>query len=69
MAASIVKVIEISSSSSKGIEDAFQYGIKKIAKMVKGIKGAWVNDIKVVTADDGKISEWRVNLKISFQVE
>ena len=69
MAASIVKVIEITSSSSKGIEDAVQSGIKKVAKTVKGIKGAWVNDIKVVTADDGKISEWRVNLKISFQVE
>ena len=69
MAASIVKVIEITSSSPKGIEDAVQSGIKKVAKTVKGIKGAWVNDIKVVTADDGKISEWRVNLKISFQVE
>ena len=69
MAASIVKVIEITSSSPKGIEDAVQSGLKKVAKTVKGIKGAWVNDIKVVTADDGKISEWRVNLKISFQVE
>ncbi|MBK6727733.1 MAG: dodecin domain-containing protein [Xanthomonadales bacterium] len=69
MAASIVKVIEITSSSPKGIEDAVQSGLKKVAKTVKGIKGAWVNDIKVVTADDGKVSEWRVNLKISFQVE
>ncbi|MBI2397629.1 MAG: dodecin domain-containing protein [Xanthomonadales bacterium] len=69
MAASIVKVIEITSSSAKGIEDAVQSGLKKVSKTVKGIKGAWVNDIKVVTSDDGKVAEWRVNLRISFQVE
>ena len=69
MAANIVKVIEVTASSSKGIEDAVQSGLKKVAKTVKGIKGAWVNDIKVVTGDDGKVVEWRVNLRISFLVE
>ena len=69
MAASIVKVIEITASSAKGIDDAVQSGLKKVAKTVKGIKGAWVNDIKVVTSDDGKAVEWRVNLKVSFVVD
>jgi flavin-binding protein dodecin len=69
MAASIVKVIEITASSAKGIDDAVQSGLKKVAKTVKGIKGAWVNDIKVVTSDDGKVVEWRVNLKVSFVVD
>lgn len=68
MATNIAKVIEVTASSSKGIEDAVQSGLKKVAKTVKGIKGAWVNDIKVVTSDDGKVVEWRVNLKISFVV-
>ncbi len=69
MAASIVKVIEITASSGKGIDDAVQSGLKKVAKTVKGIKGAWVNDIKVVTSDDGKVVEWRVNMKVSFVVD
>jgi dodecin len=69
MANNIAKVIEVNCASSKGIEDAVQSGLKKIAKTVKGIQGAWVNEIKVVTAPDGKVTEWRVNLKVSFIVQ
>jgi hypothetical protein len=65
----VTKVIEVSSSSSKSIEDAVQLGLKKVSKSVKGIKGAWVNETKVVTTDDGTISEWRVNMRVSFVVE
>jgi flavin-binding protein dodecin len=68
MTGSVSKVIEISSASNKGIEDAVQHGLKKAAKSVKHIKGAWVNEIKVITDDDGKISEWRVNMRVSFIV-
>lgn len=64
----VVKVIEINSASKKGFEDAVQGGLKKVSKSVKHIKGAWVNDIKVVTDDDGTIHEWRVDLKVSFLV-
>jgi flavin-binding protein dodecin len=66
---SIAKVIELSSSSPKGIEDAVQSGLKKVSQTVKNIKGAWVNDIKVSTGDDGKITEWRVNMRINFIVD
>lgn len=66
--ATVTKVIEVSSSSKKGIEDAVQGGLKKVAKTVKGIKGAWVNDIKVITNDDGSVAEWRVNMRVSFVV-
>ena len=66
---SIAKVIELNSSSSKSIEDAVQSGISKCSETVKGIKGAWVNEIKVVTDDAGKVTEWRVNLRVSFVVE
>ena len=69
MTATVAKVIEVSSSSSKGIEDAVQSGLKKVSKSVKNIRGAWVNDIKVVTGPDGKISEWRVNMRVNFIVE
>lgn len=69
MAASIVKVIEITASSGKGIDDAVQSGLKKVAKTVKGIKGAWVNDIKVMTDDAGKVTEWRVNMRVNFVLD
>ena len=52
---SVAKVIELSSSSSKSIEDAVQSGLRKCAESVKNIKGAWVSDIKVVTDGAGEI--------------
>ncbi|EIL90116.1 MULTISPECIES: dodecin family protein [Rhodanobacter] len=66
---SVAKVIEINASSAKGVEDAVQHGLKKAAESVKNIKGAWINEIKVVTADDGTVTEWRVNMKINFVVD
>ncbi len=69
MATEIAKVIELFSSSTKGIEDAVEKGLKKAAQTIKGIKGAWVNEIKVVTGADGKISEWRVSMKVTFIVD
>ncbi|MGA8277790.1 MAG: dodecin family protein [Rhodanobacteraceae bacterium] len=66
---SVTKVIELNSSSSKGIEDAVQKGLHKLSKTVKNIKSAWVNEIKVATGDDGTVSEWRVNMRINFIVE
>jgi hypothetical protein len=65
---SVAKIIEINSSSASGLQDAVESGLKKTAETVKNIKGAWVNEIKVVTSDDGSITEWRVNLRVSFIV-
>jgi flavin-binding protein dodecin len=65
----VAKIIELSSSSPKSVEDAVQSGLRKVAETVKNIQGAWVNDIKVTTGKDGTIQEWRVNLRITFVVE
>ena len=62
---SIAKVIEISSSSSESFQDAVEKGIAKAHETVKGITGAWVNEQKVMV-QDGKVTEWRVNMKVSF---
>lgn len=65
----VAKVIELNASSNTSMEDAVKHGLKKCAESVKNIKGAWVNEIKVVTAEDGTVQEWRVNLKVSFVVD
>ncbi|WP_222565083.1 dodecin family protein [Novilysobacter antarcticus] len=66
---SVAKVIELNAASDKSMEDAVQRGLKKAAESVKNIKGAWVNEIKVVTDDAGNINEWRVNMKVNFIVQ
>ena len=62
---SIAKIIEISSSSKKSFDDAVTSGIAKASKTIENIEDAWVNEQKVVVKD-GKVVEYRVNLKITF---
>jgi flavin-binding protein dodecin len=68
-AMSIAKIIEVNAASKTSMEDAVKNGLKKTSETVKGIKGAWVNEIKVVTDDNGNVTEWRVNLRITFVVQ
>ncbi|KGI78611.1 dodecin family protein [Oleiagrimonas soli] len=65
----VAKVIELSASSPKGIEDAVQQGLSKASESIKGIQGAWVNDIKCVTDAKGSVQEWRVNMRVTFVVD
>ena len=66
---SVAKIIELNAASTTSMEDAVKVGLKKCAESVKNIKGAWVNEIKVVTDAGGNVQEWRVNLRVSFVVE
>ena len=66
---SVAKVIELNASSKSSMEDAVKSGLKKCAESVKNIKGAWVNELKVVTDPEGNVTEWRVNMRVSFVVE
>lgn len=63
----ILKVIEILSSSEKSWEDATQKAVKKASKSVKNIRSAYVQSQSVTVKND-KVSEFRVNLKITFEV-
>lgn len=62
---SVAKVIEINASSPKSFEDAISTGVARAGKTVENIRGAWVKSLKV-EVKDGKISEYRVVLKVTF---
>jgi flavin-binding protein dodecin len=64
-AMSVAKVTEITAASTTSIEDAISTGIARADKTLNGIKGAWVQQI-TVECDGGKVTEWRVNMKVSF---
>ncbi len=65
---SIARITEITCESKKSFEDAVQTGIARANKTLKNVKGAWVQDQKV-TVENGKISVYRVNLKVTFVLE
>jgi dodecin len=62
-----VKVIEIIGISSKSFDDAITQALKKASKTVKGITGFEVKR-HMASVEDGKIIQYKVNLKLAFPV-
>jgi dodecin len=62
---SIVKVIEVIAESEKSWEDAAQLAINEASKSIRNIENIYIKDFKAVV-EDGKISKYRVNAKVSF---
>lgn len=64
----VIKVVEIMADSPKSWEDATANGIKRASKSIKGIRSAYVQSQSVVVKNN-KVSAYRVNLKVSFEVK
>ena len=62
---SVAKVTEISASSTESFKDAIEDGINRTNKTLDQVKGAWINEMKV-DVEDGKITNYRVNMKVTF---
>lgn len=62
---SVAKTIEISAESPNGFRDAAKLGIDRAKSTVDNIEGAWIKEQQVVV-DDGEISGYRVNMKVTF---
>lgn len=65
---SIVKVVEIMGESPKGWPEAVETTIERASKTLKNIRSAYIKEHSV-TVSDGKIDSYRVNLKVTFEVE
>lgn len=62
---SVARVTEIIATSNKSFDDAVENGIERASQTLKNVRSAWVKD-QSVSVKDGKVSEYRVNLKVSF---
>ena len=65
----VAKVSEISATSTKSFEDAIQTGLSRAAKTLRQIRSAWVKEQHVRCGADGKITEYQVNLMVTFVLE
>lgn len=63
----IIKVLEILANSPKSWADATATAIKDVSKSVKNVRSANVQNQSVVVKN-GKIKEYRVSLKVTFEV-
>lgn len=62
-----MKVIEVLANSNKSWEDATKNAVIQASKSVKQIKSVFVQSQSAVV-NDGEVTEFRVNVKITFEV-
>jgi dodecin len=66
--ARVVKVIEVLAQSPKGWEDAAQGAVNEASKTLRNIRSIYVKEM-TAEVENGKISNYRVNAKVSFDLE
>ncbi len=64
----VAKVAEISATSKKSFENAINEGLDRANKTLENIEGAWIKDMKVMVKN-GKVENYRVNLKLTFVLQ
>jgi flavin-binding protein dodecin len=62
---SVARVTEITAGSKKSFHDAMKSGLKRATQTLKNVQAAWIASQEVVLKD-GKISEYRVRMKVTF---
>jgi flavin-binding protein dodecin len=62
---SVAKVIEIIATSKDSFEDAIKQGVARASETINGVAAAWVKD-QSVEVSKGKVTEYRVTLKVTF---
>ncbi|MFW2405447.1 MAG: dodecin family protein [Gammaproteobacteria bacterium] len=62
---SVARITEITATSNDSFEDAVKKGVKRASKTLQNVTAAWVKD-QQVEVKDGKITQYRVCLKVTF---
>jgi len=65
---SVAKVTEISSTSTKSFEDAINSGLNRAGQTIRNIRSAWIKE-QQVRLENGKITEYQVNLMLTFVLD
>jgi flavin-binding protein dodecin len=66
---SISRITEVKSSSKVSFDDAMKKGIARAQKTLENVRGAWIWNQEVLVDGKGKITEYRVQMKITFILE
>ncbi len=66
---SISRTTEIKASSPLSFDDAIKKGIARAEKTLKNVRGAWIENQEILIDEKGKISEYRVQMKVTFILE
>lgn len=62
---SVAKTTEITATSNKSFDDAIRSGLARATETLDNVKAAWIKD-QEVKLENGEISEYKVDLKVTF---
>ena len=65
----VARVTEISARSPQSFEDAIRTGIERATKTLREVKSAWIKEQEVIIGKDGQITEYQVNMLLTFVLE
>jgi len=64
----LIKVIELLAESKKSWEDAAQNAVAEASKSIRKIRSVYIQELNAEVDKKGKIINWRLNCKISFEI-
>lgn len=64
----MLKVIEVLAESEKSFEDAAQNAVTQASNSVRNVKSIYIKEM-TAAVENGRISSYRVNAKISFLLD
>lgn len=64
----VLKVIEVLANSNKSWEDATRKAVKEASKTIKNIRSVYVKEQSAIV-NDNDVTEFRVNVKLTFEVK
>ena len=63
---SISRTTEIKSSSTTSLDDAMKKGIARALETLRNVRGAWIENQEIRLDEKGKITEYRVQMQVTF---
>lgn len=64
----MLKVVEVLTESDKSWEDAAEIAVAKAAETVRNIRSIYISELEASVAN-GRIAQFRINAKITFELE
>ncbi|MEQ4209863.1 dodecin family protein [Actinopolymorpha sp. B17G11] len=64
----VARITEISARSAQSFDDAIRVGISRATLTLRNVTGAWVKE-QQVKVQDGQITEYQVNLLVTFVLD
>jgi flavin-binding protein dodecin len=64
----MLKVVEVLAESSQGWEDAAKSAVDEASRTLRNVRSIYIENMQA-TVESGRIASYRINAKITFELE